>query len=211
MSPTCCRPSSSRPRAVPARGSADGDRARRGRDGHAGVARGVNNAVARAASLLAVAVLPVLAGISRRRLPAPGVLPGRLPDRDGALRGTAVGRRVDLRPDDPQPGNACRHPRRRALPLVFGRGAAPPVGRPAALSLAATGSRSARSRGRSRRGRTSWLAPTGPPAGRSRHTPSPSRPSRACRRRLPRTPSRRSGLRRARRSRTAGRRCPRWL
>ena len=48
---------------------------------HAGIASAVNNDVARAAGLIAVAVLPAAAGHHRRRLPAPGRAARRLPGR----------------------------------------------------------------------------------------------------------------------------------
>ena len=41
-------------------------------DEHAGIASGVNNAVARAGSLLAVAALPVAVGLQRRGVRRPG-------------------------------------------------------------------------------------------------------------------------------------------
>ena len=70
---------------------------------HAGVASAVNNDVARAASLIAVAVLPALAGITRRQLPAPGRARPRLP-RGGVHSGGVLRRRGSAgRAHHPQP------------------------------------------------------------------------------------------------------------
>ena len=58
---------------------------------HAGMASAVNNDVARAAALIAVALLPAAGGLTRGRLPAPGGVLGRVPhrvaDRGRAVRG----------------------------------------------------------------------------------------------------------------------------
>ena len=73
-------------------------------DEHAGIASGVNNAVARAGSLLAVAALPIAVGPRRRRLRRAGGLRRRLPDGDDGLRRAARGGRRRVLGDDPQPG-----------------------------------------------------------------------------------------------------------
>ena len=72
----------------------------------AGIASGVNNAVARAAQLLAVAALPVAVGLSRRRLRRPGGVHRRLPDGDADLRG-AVRRRAALSRGRPSGTTSC--------------------------------------------------------------------------------------------------------
>jgi EmrB/QacA subfamily drug resistance transporter len=62
-------------------------------DSHSGVASGINNAVARAGSLLAVAALPALVGLSGRRLRAGRADDLGIPLGDAHLRGPAGPRR----------------------------------------------------------------------------------------------------------------------
>ena len=62
-----------RARTRPDRGSTDRDRAGRRRDRHAGIASGVNNAVARAGGLLAVAAIPVVVGLTGDAYAEPAV------------------------------------------------------------------------------------------------------------------------------------------
>ena len=70
---------------------------------HAGIASAVNNDVARAAGLIAVAVLPALAGITGEQLPAPGCARPRLQD-GGADGGGVLRRRGSAgRAHHPQP------------------------------------------------------------------------------------------------------------
>ena len=96
---------------------------------HAGVASGVNNAVARAASLVAVAALPARGRTRRGQLPHSGPLQSRLRRSHGDLRGPVAGRRraaanlVDnnvLQPSGPAPAR----PKRGALSCSVG---APPL------------------------------------------------------------------------------------
>ena len=70
-------------------------------DEHAGIASGVNNAVARAGALLAVAALPVAVGLHGDGVRRPGRVRRRLPDGHDDLRGAARGRRRGVVADHP--------------------------------------------------------------------------------------------------------------
>jgi MFS family permease len=70
---------------------------------HSGVASAVNNVVARAASLLAVAVLPLLAGLTGCGRPGQWDPGRRVPDGHADLGHHLCGRRRAGRPDHPQP------------------------------------------------------------------------------------------------------------
>lgn len=70
-------------------------------DNRAGVASGINNAVARAGSLLAVAALPVLVGLSGDDYAVPALFSDGYQGRDVAVRGPARGGRADLVAADP--------------------------------------------------------------------------------------------------------------
>ena len=72
---------------------------------YSGLASGVNNAVARAAGLLAVAVLPVVAGLSGDVYQKPTAFLDRVPDRDGRQRRAARGRWCAGRGHHLQPGS----------------------------------------------------------------------------------------------------------
>ena len=69
---------------------------------HAGVASAVNNVVARAAGLLAVAVLPLLAGITGAAALDPHEIRRRLPQRHGHRRTDLRGRGCHRSSDHPQ-------------------------------------------------------------------------------------------------------------
>ena len=90
-------------------------------DGHAGLASAVNNDVARLGGLVAVAVLPALAGITGRHLPGPDGARGRLPFRRPDRRAAAAWRPASSPPSasarraPPRPWHAGA--RRRVLPL----------------------------------------------------------------------------------------------
>ena len=86
---------------------------------HAGIASAVNNDVARAAALIAVALLPAAGGHHRRRLPAQGRVLGRVPHRVAHLGRAVRGRWRAGRLHHPQPGPARRGgpADRRAGPL----------------------------------------------------------------------------------------------
>ena len=73
---------------------------------HAGIASAVNNDVARSASLIAVAVLPALAGLTGDGVPAPGRADAGLPHRHADRRRRRGGWRHPGRPHDPQPAPA---------------------------------------------------------------------------------------------------------
>ena len=70
---------------------------------HSGIASAVNNVVARAAGLLAVAVLPLLAGLTGAAALERHRAGRRLPHRDAHLRRALRRRRRPGRPDHPQP------------------------------------------------------------------------------------------------------------
>jgi len=75
----------------------------------AGIASAINNDVARAAGLIAVAVLPAAAGITGVRLPAPWCLRSRLHHSGAAGRRDLRSRRLPRREHHPQPGpQACQ-------------------------------------------------------------------------------------------------------
>ena len=65
-------------------------------DRHAGIASGVNNAVARAGSLLAVAALPLAVGLTGEEYADPVVFDAGLPLGHAGLRGAAGPRRRHL-------------------------------------------------------------------------------------------------------------------
>ena len=104
---------------------------------HAGIASAVNNDVARTASLIAVAVLPALAGITGDGYLHPAELTQRVPHSD-ADRGRGVGGRrraaafATIR-NPPAAAAACRRPRTRTrstactAPLTRRRSPARPV------------------------------------------------------------------------------------
>ena len=72
-------------------------------DRHAGIASGVNNAVARSGSLIAVAALPLAVGPHRRGVRRPGRARRRLRPGHADLRGDAGRRRALRLVADPQP------------------------------------------------------------------------------------------------------------
>ena len=70
-------------------------------DDKAGIASGINNAIARAGSLMAVAALPTAVGLSGDEYADPRGLRCGVPDRDAGLRGAARTRRRRVVADDP--------------------------------------------------------------------------------------------------------------
>ena len=74
---------------------------------HSGIASAVNNDVARTASLIAVAVLPALAGITGDVYLHPAALTQGLPHRHADRRGGGGGRRRPRRRDHQQPAAAA--------------------------------------------------------------------------------------------------------
>ena len=108
---------------------------------HSGIASAVNNDVARTASLIAVAVLPPLAGITGDVYLHPAALTQRLPHRRADRRRVAAAAAACW----PPPPSATRHgaPRRRAGGRGPGGARLPALrpGRPAAPHQPATGHR----------------------------------------------------------------------
>ena len=82
----------------------------------AGLASGINNAAARAASLVAVAALPLLAGIGTGGLPLGGRIRRGLPAGHAAVRGHPGDRRADRPADRTQECPARRTGCRAAVP-----------------------------------------------------------------------------------------------
>ena len=104
-----------RARAGARRRAGDRDRARgRRSDRHSGIASGINNAVSRVAGLLAVAVLPAVAGLTGDKLFDPAAITSGFHIGDARVRGVGAGGRRAGVVDDQL---------RRAAPRAGGAGA----------------------------------------------------------------------------------------
>ena len=89
-------------------------------DEHAGIASGVNNAVARAGSLLAVAALPVAVGLTGVDYADPAVFDAGYRMAMIACAGLLVARRRRVLADDPQRCSRSRHGHRSPIPVGAG-------------------------------------------------------------------------------------------